>query len=461
MLNESLSTPTHSPISAGPTLGFGMLRVDPAHGDHRTAVRDALRAGVALYDLGDFALDPSRFIEKRNLLLGLVAEYATARVRVLVRGNLGAATGAESVCAPDGRIEWIYLIADPEFALPSLDWDHARLYSRIGEELDQLENLAERGVITSYGIGSAGLTYAKESSDALALAPLVFGGDLAWESSAQARPANRHHFGWIEFPLNLIESEAVMEPTQRFGDRDHTLLEAARELGLGTIARRPFDAMSSIGLRRLVSYPDHHKLDLHEAVRLTLQNALAAEGEFLARRNHDRLQAGETASTLDPLWAHRLRDQLKHVTDPEQWKEIRRRKIDPDLAEIRRRGEVDETPEGSRYLESMKALLLSVQLWCEKTAAERNERLRARLVEASPTLGRKRHAEDRDLALLSLRIYRSIPGLTSILIGMRSPLHVQSITQSYARLAAEPPLEEKETEAVLIAAHSEVTKGSL
>ena len=34
-----------------------------------------------------------------------------------------------------------------------------------------------------------------------------------WESADGARPAHRRHFGWIEFPLNLVESEAITEPT--------------------------------------------------------------------------------------------------------------------------------------------------------------------------------------------------------------------------------------------------------
>ena len=152
-------------------LGFGMLRLDVDQADHREALRDALLRGIDLFDLGDFATDPARFTRKENLLRGLVAEYATAPVRAIVRGNLGAAD--RFVSPDDPKIEWIYLVADPEFALPALEWDHHRLYSLLAHELDTLESLAQNGEIGGYGVGSAGFLAPKESPEALALEPLV------------------------------------------------------------------------------------------------------------------------------------------------------------------------------------------------------------------------------------------------------------------------------------------------
>lgn len=454
--------------AAGATgLGFGMLRVDPATAEHREALRDALVLGVDLFDLGDFRANPERFNAKADLFRGLVAEYAKRPVLAIVRGNLGSAA---TFRAPEGfgeRVRWIYLVADPEFALGALEWDSARLYSLLAEELDTLEALARSGAIAAYGVGSAALTYAKSRPEALALEPLVLGREnVDWESAESAalnlRPENRRHFGWIEFPFNLYESEAATEENQVVGARNETLLRAARALGVRTIARRPFDAITEQGLRRIVAYPDHHRLDLYEAVRLTLETALAAEIEFLAKRNHARTVAGASAADLDPLWAHRLRDQLRHVVDPEQWKEIVRRRIVPDLEEVlaRNSGEDVDPTVRTRYRDALEALLLSVKLFCEKNAAERNERLRAKLVEASPMLARKRRPADRDPALLALRIYRSVPELDYVLIGMRTPKYVRQVVESVAASPGDEPLPVTEIYETLIAAHTELEKGS-
>ena len=104
----------------------------------------------------------------------------------------------------------------------------------------------------------------------------------------------------------------------------------------------------------------------------------------------------------------------------------------------------------------MEALLLSVKLFCEKNAAERNERLRAKIVEAAPTLGRKRRATDRDPGLLALRIYRSIPELDYVLIGMRSPKYVRQTIDSVRAAPAGEHLPAEEIYEALIAAHTEL-----
>lgn len=448
MQDESLNSPS---LEFGtPRLGFGMLRIDPENPEHRAALREALVRGVDLFDLGDFAVRAEAFTAKETLLRALVAEYAPGPVRVLVRGNLGAAD--RFLPLDEAKIEWIYLVADPEFALPTLEWDHSRLYTLLAHELDTLESLVASGEISGYGVASAALTYAKENPEALALEPLL-GSSSEW-SSAPTRPANRRGFGWIEFPFNLYESEAETEETQVVGARTETLFAAARRWGLRTVARRPLDAITGEGLRRLVNYPDHHRLDLHEAVRLTLETALAAEEDLSA-----------AGTGIETHWAHRLRDQLKHVNDPEQWKEILRRKIDPDLKSIAERLERSGVPSSSSgtsesYLDAMKALTLAVRLFSEKTAAERNERLRCRVVEASPTLSRKRRAEDRDLALIAFRIYRSIPDLSYVLVGMRSPKYVQSFTAAQAASAADELLPRDELRSALIAAHTALQKDS-
>ncbi len=371
-----------------------MLRLNPDESIHQETVAEAFRSGVELFDLGSLKSGAAK--------LALLAEaartspnYVPGSVRVLIRGDLGeVAPSLETLArippATEALFDWVYLVSDPEFALTALGGDHAELYRRIHLDLDALEIARDRGQISGYGIGSAGFTYAKEDPEFLALAPLA---------------ENRSGFRFVEFPFNLYESGAFLLENQLLGSigssetdsaETVTLLEAAAAFDLHTIARRPFDALTETQLLRLVSYPDHHRLDLTAAVERTLEVAL-------------KLEAGTPGR-----WAHRLRTNLRHVHDPEQWKEIRRRKIDPELREV--------PAVHSDYLAAMEALLLSVQLWCEKFGAERNERIRSRLVEVAPTL-----RAVRDLPELLFHIYRSVPGLDSVLTGTRSPDRLRTL----------------------------------
>lgn len=371
-----------------------MLRLDPHDSIHRDTVAEAFRSGVELVDLGSLKTGRAKLALLEEAARN-TPNYVPGSVRVLIRGDLGEVgtvlgTLAEISPATEGLFDWVYLVSDPEFTLSALggdhaELDHAELYRRIHLDLDALEVARDRGQISGYGIGSAGFTYAKEDPEFLALAPFV---------------ENRSGFRFVEFPFNLYESDAFLLENQLLGGTDIsetvTLLEAAAAFDLHTVARRPFDALTETQLLRLVSYPDHHRLDLSAAVERTLEVAL-------------RLEAGTPGR-----WAHRLRSNLRHVRDPEQWKEIRRRKIDPELREV---------PGGhADYLAAMEALLLSVQLWCEKFGAERNERIRSRLVEIAPTL-----RSVRDLPELLFHLYRSVPGLNSVLAGTRTPERLRSL----------------------------------
>jgi hypothetical protein len=454
MKDESLSTPRED--APGCRIGFGMLRIDTDHPEHREALVSALVRGVELFDLGEFEGETSTFGAKADLLLGLARDMRVPELTLLVRGALGSAdrfTPREST--RNLTLNWVYLISDPEFALPDYGWDHARLYKKLAAELDLLENRAIEGGLAGYGVGSAAFTYAKEDPEALALEPLLVDDD-------GKRSERRRHFKWVEFPLNLFESEAATEINQVYGNEAGTLITVAKKWDLTTVARRPLDAMTEAGLLRLVAYPDHHRLDLNLAVSRTLEAVLKTEGEFLAKPNHAKTLAGEDASTLSPLWANRLRDQLKHVTDPEQWKEILRRKIEPDLKALKAEYSGENASEVSRaYFDGMDALLLAVRLWCEKNAAERNERIRARIVEAVPYLQEKRRLEDRNLAVLALRIYRSIPGLDFILVGMRIPKYVQALASKPVGLALDDILPPDALDAALITGHTTLREQSL
>jgi hypothetical protein len=387
-----------------------MLRIDVKSETHRKAVSYALENGVEDFDLG-FLRDPetlSRFrllVESRN----------GKSVRVFVRGGLGEVSSAE--LAPfanhsEAGIALAYFVSDPEFRLARLQGDFRAFDAEVRKDLDRLEHLVRDGVLAFYGVGSAAFTYPKDDPDYLSIAH--------WLSAEDGTPAYPG-FRAIEVPFNLYESAAGRLENQNLPEspEEKSAIEAAHAFGLEVYARRPFDAITETQLLRLVAYPDHHRVDLDEAVMRTMEVATRAETDLIAIL--EKAGRGETLH-----WAHRLRRQLIQVTDIEQWKEIVRRRIEPELLAAQSAwASSEDTFDGSeratiaRYRDAMQALLLAARLWFEKSAAERNERIRARMVEAVPAL-----RTERGIARAAMRIYRSLPGLNCVFVGMRSPLYV-------------------------------------
>lgn len=408
-------------------LGFGLLRIDPASAVHREAILAAANAGVRTFDFGRI----------RDALPKIAGIWPTLRpfaeaakpLHFILRTELGEAKALEiflSILVAEfgvefnHRTQWTVLLSDPEFELSRFSDDHSALYQSLHADFLAFEALATEKKIFAYGVGSAAFTYPKEDPQYLSLEALLTGE--SGSAKTGARPLHFPHFSALEFPLNLYESAAYLFQNQSLGDETVSLLHAAKHYGLRTFARRPLDALTETQLLRLVAYPDHHRVDLNAAVMRTLEVALARETEQTKQGN------------LVP-WAHRLRDQLRHVNDPEQWKEILKRKINPDLDAFRRTASheaANGNSEATPYLEAMEALLLSVQLWCEKNAAERNERIRAKIVSAVPALRLGRFGPPPTLVENAFQMYRSVPGLDVILVGMRNSAYVTEAVRGMA-----------------------------
>lgn len=415
MANQhSGSVPTRSDLlSPVPSVapGFGFLRVDPTSPEHAKALEAALSAGVKVFDLGSLS-EATTEAKTKWLLAEITRQPSESPYQLLLRGKIGnvklLANFLTRFARETSRIHWTYFI----------EGEHGVSYEAFWSELALLNEL-RRGpakYTLSLGVSSVRFTYEKEDPEFLSLEGLL---------------ASEEEFTSIEFPLNLYESGAFQFANQAFQEKTIPLLEAAIAYGLKTYTRRPFDALTDVQLLRLVSYPDHHRLDLEQAVKNTLEAALLAE-KILLESPH-------------PKWAHRLHSQLQFVTDPEQWKEIMRRRVLPELETIRAEGN-----RVSHYLDCMGALLLSIQLWCEKRAAERNERIRSRIATSSPAI----QGVSRNLAELALAVYRSMPGLTTVLIGMRSEEYVNSVMKAFR--SERPLFSVEDISLALGAAHSTI-----
>jgi len=131
----------------------------------------------------------------------------------------------------------IYLLQEPEYYLQwaknkNADKESARnkCYARIKNAFEYLEKEVQKGRIKYYGVSSNTFTNDTNEFEYISLEKII---GIANEIS----PFN--HFNVIEFPMNLIEKDAVLKTNQ---SNKMTLLELAENNNLGVLISRPLNA---------------------------------------------------------------------------------------------------------------------------------------------------------------------------------------------------------------------------
>jgi aryl-alcohol dehydrogenase-like predicted oxidoreductase len=120
----------------------------------------------------------------------------------------------------------LYYIHNPEQQLGAVDAD--QLYERLAEAFVVLEEAADRGEISHYGVATwDGLRAAPDQPGHLSLERVV--------DSARRVGGAEHRLRGVQLPVNLAMSEAVRAPTQLVNGRLMTVLEAAAELQVAVI----------------------------------------------------------------------------------------------------------------------------------------------------------------------------------------------------------------------------------
>jgi aryl-alcohol dehydrogenase-like predicted oxidoreductase len=121
----------------------------------------------------------------------------------------------------------VYYLHNPETQLDEIDRDEFK--GRLHAAFSTLERAVERGVIGSYGVATwDGLRQDTGAPGHLSLAELV---RVARETGGAG-----HHFAVVQLPYNLAMPEAFTRATQVVEGEIVPALEAARRLGLYTMA---------------------------------------------------------------------------------------------------------------------------------------------------------------------------------------------------------------------------------
>ena len=205
----------------------------------------------------------------------------------------------------------VYLLHNPEYFLE----DHAQrnslteavqdeYYQRIQAAFQFLENKVSEGIIHWYGISSNNFV---EPTSSLGLTRLV----RCWEAAQAVSP--NHHFRVVQMPLNLLESGGAFE--QNCGSK--TVIEYAREKGIGVLVNRPLNAFASDRMIRLADFlPPGTRPPGPEDLHAILAPVRAMENEL-----EEKLQIPLMYGAGKGIAAY-LENVIPQVKSPVYWEQI-------------------------------------------------------------------------------------------------------------------------------------------
>lgn len=262
--------PSVSPV------GFGCYRVDQRHDPHREALSHALASGVSLVDTSTNYADGWSERLVGSAVAEVVASGRPAPVVVTKAGYVQGSNMAEAhqrlseghpwpevvAYAPDcwhcispafledqltaslGRLGTksvdVLLLHNPEYFLTDaahrgVPTGEAReaFYDRVARALAHLQVEVARGRVGAYGISSNTFVVPRERADFVDLTRVL--------------PLAGPGFRVIQLPMNPVELGA-REPIHTEDGR--SVLDVAREAGLGVLVNRPFNAFGPRGLVR-------------------------------------------------------------------------------------------------------------------------------------------------------------------------------------------------------------------
>jgi aryl-alcohol dehydrogenase-like predicted oxidoreductase len=449
--------------------GFGCYRIADGIDSHRDALQRALGGGINLIDTSANYADGESETLVGNVLTDAIESGSLNRAAIIVVTKGGYlqgrnydvsqarkaqgqpfpdlvpyADGLEHCIHPEFLEDQVtrslerlnlatldfFLLHNPEYYLSwavskqgmEQDAANAAYEGRILNAFQHLEQEVARGRIRYYGISSNTFPEPSDRPDFTCLQRIL---DVA--SSVDPE----HHFAMIQFPMNLLESGAVLNRNQPDGA---TLLTTAIKAGLGTLVNRPLNALAADGLLRLsdVRLPGRYS---PEGIVKAIQ-ALVSSENALAREMLPNLDLSEALRTrietqirIGPMLLQQHRDFRSY----DYWRQILTSQLLPrvngvlaylDQQAFRHNLRAWAEAHG-RYLAT--ALEAVASLYAP-AAAERAEALKQMVAEADPDW--EGHGT---LSQMAIRTLRTTRGISSVLVGMRQPRYVDDVLQELHR----------------------------
>ncbi|HTA92517.1 MAG TPA: aldo/keto reductase [Polyangiaceae bacterium] len=440
-------------------IGFGGYRIDDTHPEHRAALELALRSGLNLIDTSTNYADgrserligevlarmvDKRELEREELVVVSKVGYVQGKNYELLRARQknGQPT-PELVEYAEGlwhciHPEWLsdqltqsldrlgletldlLLLHNPEYFLADaakrgqtpLAAVRDEFYRRLERAFRYLETEVTAGRIAGYGVSSNTVVGAPEARDTTDISRML--------AAASAAAPGGHHFHALELPLNLLESAALFGVASTEG----AITQAQRQ-HVAVLVNRPLNAIQGGSILRLATPARPENPPKFE---LSRTNLLALEREFRSTIAPS-LELGPGVEADDLFaWGDRIVEIEPRVESLVQWEEIEAHVIAPELGKVLRAldgalsGELAERFRDfrGRYLRDLEGLFLAMR----NRAADRSQ-ARLRVIQSALEPYLKPALRSEPLSRQALVTLRSVPGVTTVLLGARSPRYVE------------------------------------
>lgn len=265
-------------------------------------------------------------------------------------------------------------------------------YAGIKKAFEFLEEQVFSGRIRYYGISSNTFHLSTDNVDTINLHKVL---SIANEISST------NHFKLIEFPFNLVETDALI--------RHHgqtSLVELARENDLVTFTNRPLNAKAPTGAIRLALSKDYAQLLHYEADQQRWQDSLALMRKQLVKLGvHDDLMVFPIIKHLNESWMK--------FGNPDAVMQIFQNYLHPFLYRIYE----EDIP--SHDLDVYVGFYEEAILCSKKNMAERTLNFRNKLISE----GIIKEDDERPLPLIACEVYLN-SNINHVLMGMRKIKYV-------------------------------------
>jgi aryl-alcohol dehydrogenase-like predicted oxidoreductase len=443
-------------------IGFGCYRVDDQTAEHRAALEQALDSGCTLIDTSTNYTDGASERLVGEALSDLRRRDPARRDAVTVVSKIGYVQGQNMILAMErerkGRpfpdmvryMDGCWHCIHPEFLADQLERSRRRLqvetldvcllhnpeyflsdahkrrdgdlpavrdafYARLRDAFAFLEERVRSGEIRFYGVSSNSAVHPPDDPEATSLSRML-------EAAAAAGGAG-HHFRVLQIPMNLFESGGATVRNTGPGN-SRTVLQEAAEQGIGVLINRPLNAFVGNRLRRLASpevppprVPMAAAASTLRALEMEHRNGIAPR---VGRAATDA--AGQLFQLIDQVV-----DLAPQVEDLVHWRQIEQQYVIPRVnfvaAAVAKGIAEGERTRWRAWWGHFSSALQDLLYDIGRQAAEKSRAPAMEIAAAlDPGLPPGRRAES--LSRKALWVLASTPGVSCVLVGMRSVPYV-------------------------------------
>jgi aryl-alcohol dehydrogenase-like predicted oxidoreductase len=303
----------------------------------------------------------------------------------------------------------------------SLDEKRNLFYSRIKSAFECMEEMVNKGLIRYYGISSNTFPLATDH-------PEFCSAERCLEIAASIK--KDHHFSVIQFPFNLVEPEAATELNQ--DDEGLTLIEFAEENKLVALVNRPLNGIRHGQIIRLSDSNDV-KLPNIEELKQEIERISHASYSFVENINLLDIEDDEIKQTLiayitsinalQVTW-----NTYRSIDDWNKERDVILGKMAYALTGINQIGN-EKVMDWAIQVASLTTKIVNMIGTYYATIANadyrRNEYIRSVVNKAFPG-----GFKGMPLSQTAMNAARSVSGISSVLIGARTPEYVDDVLEA-------------------------------